>query len=331
MRRHHTKDEAPRVADQLITDQYSIYCGDSCEVIKGIPDQSLGFSVFSPPFADLYCYTDSDRDLGNCRSYEEFFEHFNFLAEELSRVMMPGRSVAIHCMDLPTHKSKGEDIGLKDFPGDIIRLFMSHGFVYASRFCIWKDPLLAATRTKAIGLAHKQIVKDSSICRTGIPDYIVVMRNKGENPRPIKHPKGLTEYAGERQVPLHLSRFEDWKETKTNKRSHWIWQQYASPVWDDIRQTKVLPYKPAKTKDDGKHICPLQLQTIERCLTLWSNKGDIVFTPFMGIGSEVYCAVKMKRKAIGIELKRSYYRQACKNMASLDTKQGNLFDEDGDE
>lgn len=316
--RRRKEDEAPIVVAQRITDNSSIYCGDCCEVVRGIPDSSIGFSVFSPPFADLYCYTDSDRDMGNCQSYEEFFVHFRFLAEQLARVMMPGRSVAIHCMDLPTFKSKGEEIGIRDFPGDIIRLFESVGFTYASRFCIWKDPLIAATRTKAIGLAHKQIVKDSYICRTGIPDYVLVMRNKGENQKPIKHPKGLSIYAGERKIPIHLQKYDDWKDTKTNKRSHWIWQQYASPIWDDIRQSNVLPYKPAKEKDDGKHICPLQLDVIDRCLTLWSNPGDIVLTPFMGIGTEVYCAVKMGRKAIGIELKKSYYRQAKRNLMMIE-------------
>lgn len=310
------------VKDQFICNSYALYCGDSCELIKGIPDNSIGYSIYSPPFADLYSYSDSPKDLGNCRSYEDFFVHFDYLVKELERVMMPGRIVSVHCMDLPTHKGKEGYIGIKDFPGDIIRLFEASGFYFHSpRVTIWKDPLIAATRTHALGLAHKQIVKDSAECRTGIPDYIVSFRKKGINPKPIPHPTGLTEYAGTKSIPSFLSRYEDWNDPKTNKRSHWIWQQYASPVWTDIKQTKVLPYKKAKEADDERHLCPLQLQTIERCITLWSAPDDVVFSPFSGVGSEIYMAVKMGRKAIGCELKLSYHRQAKRNLASLKHKQ----------
>lgn len=309
------------VISQKITKAFALYCGDCCEVLPGIPDESVGFSVFSPPFVSLYAYTDDECDMGNSDSPEKFFDHFTFLVEQLHRVLLPGRVVAVHCMDLPTFKRNGDDIGLYDFPSDVVRCFRKCGFVYHSRFCIWKDPLIAAVRTKAIGLAHKQVVKDSSMIRTGIPDYILAFRKKGENPKPIEHRNALTEYVGAREIPRELSRFVGHENVKTNKRSQWIWQQYASPVWFDIRQTEVLPFREAREEDDQKHICPLQLDVIERCMVLWSAKGDVVLTPFMGVGSEVYVAVKNKRKAIGVELKESYYRQAISNLESLRKKQ----------
>ncbi len=306
---------------QTVTDQYALYCGDNCIVLPDVPKESVGFSVFSPPFASLYCYTDEDADMSNCKSPKAFFEHFDFLLEQLQRVMMPGRVVAVHCMDLPTFRRDGEAIGIWDFPGEIIRRFVHHGFVYhCPRIAIWKDPLLAAVRTKAIGLAHKQIVKDSAMCRSGFPDFIVAFRKKGENPKPIVHPQGLTEYHGSRSIPRNLDRWIGSDSPKINKRSHWIWQQYASPVWFDIRQTRTLSYRKARDGDDEKHICPLQLDTIERCMELWSTEGDVVLTPFMGVGSEVYVAVKNGRKGIGIELKKSYYKQAVKNIKSLERR-----------
>lgn len=309
------------VSGKKITKRYALYNGDCCDVLTHIKDESVGLSIFSPPFADLYSYSDDERDMSNAPNYETFFKHFEFLTEQLFRVMMPARVVAVHCMELPTFKTAGEEIGLRDFPGDIIRCFESKGFIFHSRFCIWKDPLLAAVRTKAIGLAHKQIVKDSSLCRTGIPDYVLAFRKPGDNPKPIEHPDGLTEYAGSREIPSELSRYDGFEgEQKRNKRSHWIWQQYASPVWFDIRQTKVLPFRKARGQDDTKHICPLQTDVIERCLVLWSSPGDVVLTPFMGVGSEVYMAVKLGRKGLGIELKKTYYRQALRNLKSLETK-----------
>lgn len=314
------------VADQLVTKRFAVYNGDCCEVIPDLPDESIGMSVFSPPFADLYSYSDDHRDMSNSSDYEEFFEHFDFLVKELQRVMMPGRVVAVHCQDIPTFKSKGEEIGLKDFPGDIIRSFVKFGFIqHTPRITIWKDPLLAAVRTRAIGLAHKQLIKDSAICRTGTPDYIIAFRKLGDNPVPIPHPEGLTTYYGSREVPREL---DNWLghtgEQKGNKRSHWIWQQYASPVWFDIRQTRVLKYREARDKDDEKHICPLQLDTIERCIELWSTKGDSVLTPYMGVGSEMFVAVKNRRRGIGIELKPSYYRQAVRNLYQLKKKKSSL-------
>jgi len=307
------------VRHQKITERYALYNGDCCDVIKSISNGSIGFIIFSPPFCNLYSYSDSNADMGNSKTYEEFFEHFGFLVKELHRVLMPGRIVSVHCMDLPIFKSVSGFIGLYDFPGGIINLFLKEKFIYHSRHCIWKDPLLAAVRTKSIGLAHKQIIKDSSMCRTGIPDYILSFRKRGENLTPIKNENGLTVYHGSRSIPKELDRFIGHKEQRANKRSHWIWQQYASPVWFDIRQTKLLPYRQGRVSDDEKHICPLQLDTIERCMVLWSTKNDIVLTPFMGIGSEVYVAVKNKRRGIGIELKTSYYKQAVRAMKCAET------------
>lgn len=313
------------VKDQVITDDYALYLGDCCECIQSVPDSSVGFSVFSPPFADLYAYTDSLRDMSNS-TYDQFFEHFGFLIRELNRVMLPGRVVAVHCMDIPLYKRNGEDIAIRDFPGDIIRAFTKHDFVYHSRVCIWKDPLIAATRTHAIGLAHKQIVKDSSMCRTGIADYIVAFRKLGDNPKPVEHKLGLQVYHGAKKVPMDLDSFVGFEgDQKVNKRSHWIWQRYASPVWDDIRQSNVLRYKEAKDQDDAKHICPLQLDVIERCIELWSTKGDVVLTPFMGVGSEAYVAVKNGRRAIGFELKESYFRQAVMNVNCAKMQDGGFL------
>jgi DNA modification methylase len=289
---------------------WELFLGDSVEVIKSIKEDSIGFSMFSPPFASLFTYTDSNRDMGNCRNKDEFFNQFNFLIPELKRVLMPGRLIAIHCMNLLATMTHDGFMGLHDFRGDIIRAFLQHGFIYHSEVCIWKDPLIQAVRTKVLSLAHKQVVKDSSRCGQGLADYIVVMRKPGENIEPISRQAGFTEYIGERESPKA-------KKTdiqKTNKFSHEIWQRYASPVWFDIRQTKVLSTTLARDERDEKHVCPLQLDTIERCLELWSNKFDKVLDPFVGIGSVVFSAAKMDRHGIGIELKESYFNQALKNM-----------------
>lgn len=306
-----------KVLDQKITEKYAVYNGDSMQVINGIPDNSIGYSMFSPPFADLYCYSNSECDMGNSRSYDEFFTHFEYLSRELFRVLMPGRSVSIHCIDIPAMKERDGYIGLKDFPGDIIRLFQKSGFIYHSRVTIWKNPLIEATRTKAIGLMHKQLCKDSAMVRQGLPDYIITFRKPGENPEPISRKNGFETYIGD-DVPTE----------RGVKFSHETWRHYASPVWMDINQTKVLNYKGGRENDDEKHICPLQLQTIERCIELWSKEGDTFLTPFLGIGSEVYTAVKMKRLAIGIELKPSYFKQAVINIDSLklEEAQKTLFD-----
>lgn len=249
-------DMKAKCKDQKITKRYGLYWGDSCEVLQALPDDSVGFSCHSPPFSDLFSYSDSSEDIGNCKTYDEFFTHYGFLVEQLFRVTKPGRNAAVHCMDLPTFKRNGDEMGLRDFGGDIIKLFQKHGFIFHSRHCIWKDPLEAAFRTKALGLSHKQIVKDSVKTRTGIPDYILCFHKPGENLEPIEHPNGLTEYYGSRPVPSDLDKYIDYEgEQKTNKRSHWIWQQFASPVWFDLRHTKVLRFKPSKEKDDQRHIC----------------------------------------------------------------------------
>lgn len=294
------------ILDQVITDRYAIYNGDCCEVLATLPDDSMDFSIFSPPFADLYCYSDNDADLGNCGSYEEFFQHFGFVIANLCRVIKPGRLCAVHCIDIPAMKERDGYIGLKDFPGDIIRAFDAAGFIYHSRHAIWKDPLIEATRTKAIGLMHKQLCKDSAMSRAGLPDYLLAFRVPGENAVPIAHPEGLSKYAGK----------NDPGETGV-KRSHNIWRAYASPVWMDIRQTLTLDAKAGRDPEDEKHLCPLQLDTIERAITLWSNPGETVLTPFLGVGSEVYGAVSLDRKGVGIELKPSYFAQAKKNIASI--------------
>lgn len=290
-----------KVIDQYIGRNFAFYNGDSCEILKGLKDESIDLSIFSPPFADLYTYSDSDRDLGNCKNAEEFYIHFKFIAEELYRVMKAGRLVCIHCMDLPSLKMRDGFIGLKDFPGELIRIFEDVGFIYHSKVCIWKNPVVAMQRTKALGLLHKQLKKDSTMSRMGIADYVVMMRKPGENKVPVTH---------------------------TNESfSVDQWQEWASPVWMDINQSNTLQAKSARDEKDEKHICPLQLDVIERCIALYSNEGEVVLSPFGGIGSEVYQALKMKRKGIGIELKSSYYNQAVKNCINAESyEQITLFD-----
>jgi len=290
------------VMDQVITDRYAIYNGDSCEVLTTLPQSSVDLSIFSPPFADLYCYSDNPADLGNNKTYAEFFAHFGFIIRELVRVIKPGRICAVHCIDIPAMKERDGYIGLKDFPGDIVRAFQDAGFIYHSRHIIWKDPLIEATRTKALGLMHKQLCKDSIMCRAGLPDYLLAFRAPGDNATPITHPDGLQAYCG-RNDPGG----------EGEKRSHNIWRAYASPVWMDVRQTRTLDARKARDPDDEKHLCPLQLDVIERACVLWSNPGEVVLTPFMGVGSEVYGAIVNGRRGVGIELKPSYYRQAVKN------------------
>jgi len=296
------------VTTQTITDEYALWHGDCCEVLGELPAESVGLSIFSPPFADLYSYSDHPADLGNCGSYDEFFVHFRYVIDGLRQVMQPGRNVVVHCIDIPAMKERDGYIGLKDFPGRLIRSFQDAGFIYHSRHTIWKDPLTEATRTKALGLAHKQLCKDSVMCRAGLPDYLLAFRSPGENASPITHPDGLTRYAG-----------ADDPGGRGVKRSHNIWRRYASPVWMDVRQTRTIAFREARAEDDEKHICPLQLDVIERACVLWSNPGENVLTPFMGVGSEVYGAVLNGRRGLGIELKESYYRQAVKNVAKAAT------------
>lgn len=276
------------ILGQVVTDRYGCYNGDTVEMIKGIPDNSIHYTLFSPPFASLYTYSNSDRDMGNCKGDEEFMAHFKFLASELYRVTMPGRLLSFHCMDLPTLKSRDGFIGLKDFPAILRQVFEDCGFIYHSRVTIFKSPVVEMQRTKALGLLHKQIRKDSAMCRQGIPDYIITMRKPGDNPEPMPHTHET--------FPVN------------------VWQQYASPVWMDIRQSDTLNRTSAREHADEKHICPLQLEVIQRCIELWTNPGDIVFDPFMGIGSVPYVALRLGRRGMGCELKGSYFDQAKANL-----------------
>ncbi len=297
------------ILDQYSTDRYSLINADTTEAITMIPDNSIGLSVFSPPFSSLYTYSNSDRDLGNSRNDDEFFTHFEFIVKELHRVLMGGRIVAIHCMQIPAMKERDGYIGLKDFRGDLIRLFQKCGFVYHGEVTVWKDPVVEMQRTKALGLLHKQLKKDSSRTRMGLPDYIIFMRKDGENSEPIEHDN--------ENFPVDL-----WQDYASP-----VWREYASPVWWNINQSDTLNRMFADEESE-KHICPLQLPVIERCVKLYSNEGDTVFTPFMGIGSEVYQSVKMGRKAIGIELKTEYYEQAVMNLKALDNEKNQLTIED---
>lgn len=302
------------ITQQTITDNYALYNGDCCEVLPTIKSESVHLSLYSPPFCGLYNYSSSDRDMSNCRSYDEFFEHYGFLVREIERVTLPGRITAVHCMDVPT--GTGFNKGLTDFPGDIIRLHEKLGFVFIARHAVWKEPLAVRLRTMAKGLAHKQIVEDSALCDVASADYLLLFRKKGENKIPIAHPTGLQSYAGSREMPAELLKYRNWTGKQTeNRYSHWIWRQYASAFWDDVRIDRVLPYKEARDPEDEKHVHPLQLDVIERLVVLRSNPGEVVLTPFMGVGSEVYGALINGRKAIGIELKETYYRQAVKNCA----------------
>jgi DNA modification methylase len=303
------------VMGQTITNEYALYHGDSCEVMPTLPDESVHLSIYSPPFCGLYNYSSSERDLSNCRSYEEFFEHYRYIVEELYRLTKPGRCTAVHCMDIPKTGCRLGG-GLTDFPGDIIRMHEDIGFMYSARYHVWKEPLGVRLRTMSKGLAHKQIVDDSILCDVASADYLLLFTKKGENDIPVTHDTGLDRYAGSRAMPAEAQKFKHWKGKQTeNRYSHWIWRQYASAFWDDVRIDRVLPYKESREVDDERHVHPLQLDVIERTVVLRSNPGEVVFTPFMGVGSEVYGAVLNGRKGVGVELKRSYYNQAIKNCA----------------
>lgn len=293
------------VKDQYITDRYAMYCGDTTEIIGGIDNNSVGLIVYSPPFSSLYTYSNSDRDLGNSRNDEEFFMHFDYIVEELYRILMSGRIMAVHCMNIPAMKERDGYIGIKDFRGDLIRCFQKHGFIYHSEVTIFKDPVVEMQRTKALGLLHKQIKKDSSRSRMGIPDYVIFMRKDGDNPEPIMHTNET--------YPV-----SEWQQVAAP-----AWEIYPSPVWWDINQSDTLN-RMFKDDESEKHIAPLQLPVIERIVKLYSNENDIVFTPFLGIGSEMYQAVKMNRRAIGIELKDAYFNQAVKNMKTLELEKAQI-------
>lgn len=302
------------ILNQEHSASWSLYNADCVELMMQMDDESIDYSVFSPPFAALYTYSDSIQDMGNSKNDDEFYEQFKFMVDELFRISKAGRLVSFHCMLIPAMKERDGYIGLKDFRGDLIRIFQKAGFIFHGEVTIWKDPLVEATRTKALGLMHKQLCKDSSMCRQGLPDYVVTMRKPGENKNLISHPAGLSVYAG--------------SETPAGKvLSHEIWRKYASPIWTDIRQTNTLNKNPARESKDERHICPLQIDVIERCLTLWSNPDEIIFSPFAGIGSEGYQAVKMNRKSIGVELKTAYYNVAVSNMRMIENapKQKELF------
>lgn len=321
------------VADQLLTDKYAIYQGDSMEVLPELPDESIHLSVYSPPFGmesggALYHYTSSERDLSNARTYAEFMQQYGYIVEQIHRLTLPGRCTAVHCADIPTGNS-GRD-GLADFPGDIIRLHRAMGWDYVARYHVWKEPLAVRNRTMRKGLAHKTIVDDSTSCEVASADYLLKFRKRGDNPIPVAHPTGLTEYAGSRTPPAELLPYRGWAGNQIeNRYSHWIWRQYASAFWDDVRMDHVVPFREARDGEDERHVHPLQLDVIARTLVLCANPGERVLTPFMGVGSEVYQAVRDGYVGVGVELKPSYYRQAVRNVAAaLESipQQASMFD-----
>ena len=285
--------------DSTIGENFALYNGDCVEVLRGIPAQSVHYSIFSPPFASLYTYSNSPRDMGNCRTNEEFFEHFAVLVTGLKRVMRPGRNVSFHCMLFPASKERDGFIGLKDFRGDLIRAFQAQGFIFHAETVIWKDPVTQMQRTKALGLLHKSVRENSAMCRMGIPDYLVTMRTPGEQLDRVTHTRD--------DYPVDQ------------------WQKVASPVWMDINPSDTLQYQSAREHDDERHICPLQLEVIRRGVDLWTNPGDVVLSPFAGIGSEGHVSLQMGRKFIGVELKESYYQQAARNLQAALRINGDLF------
>ncbi len=317
------------VFDQVLEHDYAIYNADTVEVAKALPDESVGFSVFSPPFESLYTYSNSDRDMGNCKDSNQFWQQYLYLIKEQFRVMKSGRLIAIHCMNLPTSKQNDGFIGIRDFRGELIRTYQEAGFIYHSEVCIWKDPVVAMQRTKALGLLHKTIKKDSSMSRQGIADHIIVMRKPGDNVDPISGE--FTYYVGsEPAAGFKRHVWDDGREgwivqEGSNNTSVDVWQKYASPVWMDINQTDTLNFREGRENDDERHICPLQLDVIQRCLQLWSNKGDVVWSPFLGIGSEGYMSLKLGRKFVGAELKASYFKLAKRNIELARQKQYELF------
>ena len=319
-----------KIKDQLHTENYSLYNGDCMDVITEMPENSVDFSVYSPPFAGLYIYSSDKRDMSNNETPEEFLKHYEFLIEQMSRVVKQGRIVAVHCTDVITHTTKHN---LWDFPHEIIKLHLKHGFTYNNRITIWKEPLEVRMRTMVQSLTHKNIVEDSTRCFTAIPDYVLIFRKGGENKVPVLHENGLTDFpyfGGTPFLEMHketygnyedfVKKYKDVKDPKLNKLSHLTWQRYASSVWDDIRNSNVLEFKSAKEDDDEKHVHPLQLDVIDRLVYLYSNPDEVVLTPFMGVGSEVYSPVSMGRKAIGIELKDSYYKQAILNLKEAEKR-----------
>ena len=305
------------VKTQMITDEYSLYCGDCIEVMRGLPDKSVHLSLYSPPFAGLYVYSSDDRDISNSLDYDEFFEHYGFCIDEIARVTMPGRLSFVHCMDIPLSNAGCDEI--YDLPGRIITEHVQRGFAYAGRRIIWKEPLMVRNRTMMKSLHHKTICEDSTRCSIANADFLLMFRRKGENAVPVIHPTGLLHYAGSNEPTSDILQYRGMKgDQKKNVFSQWIWRNYASSVWMDIRIDNVLKHREAKEGEDEKHVHPLQLDVIERACIMGSNPGEVVLTPFMGVGSEVYGAVQQGRKGIGIELKESYYNQAIKNLANVE-------------
>lgn len=327
--------------DQIVTDNYAIYNSDCMEVLPTLPAESVDLSIYSPPFAGLYNYSSSERDFSNCESKEQFLEQYDFLVAEMARVTKPGRINAVHCTDVFDNACR-----LWDFPHEVIRLHENHGFQYRNRITIWKEPLKVRMRTMVKSLMHKLIVEDSTQCFTAMPDYVLIFTKNGDNAVPVTHKQGLTRYFGEVPILPNILRawnnanesnltegqlweylkknFADHDDPKSNKLSHYIWQRYASSVWDDIRIDNVLPFRDSREEDDEKHVHPLQLDVIDRLVEMYSNEGEVVLTPFMGVGSEVYSPVSLGRKAIGVELKDSYYKQAAINLSLA----ANRFDDE---
>jgi DNA modification methylase len=330
------------INDQQIKDQYAIYHGDCLELMPTLPEGKVHLSVYSPPFCGLYHYSSSERDLSNCRDYGEFFKHYELVVRALHRLTMPGRMTAVHCADVPAKAAGNVASGsecdpIVDFSGDIIRLHQRLGWHYIARYHVWKEPLGVRIRTMLKGLAHQTLVEDAARFTSAAADYLLIFRKQGKNPVPIEHPRGFESYAGARDVPSDLHDYCGWPHHQTgNKYSQWIWRQYASAFWDDIRLDRVLPFQDSRDDEDERHVHPLQLDVIDRAVQLWSNPGETVFTPFMGVGSEPWSAIGNRRRGVGVELKASYYRQAVKNMAEAapyklesETKQASLFATDG--
>ncbi len=319
------------VRTQVITDKYAIYNGDCVEIMRGLPSESIGLSVYSPPFAGLYQYSSDPRDMSNAIDSEEFFEHYGYCIDELTRLTMPGRISAVHCMDIPLSNA-GCD-AMFDLPGRIIAEHESRGWQYGGRRVIWKEPLMVRNRTMMKSLHHKTLCEDSTRCSIANADYLLMFRRAGENAVPVVHEVGLMDYAGENQPPAELLRYRGMSgDQKQNRFSQYIWRQYASSVWMDIRIDRVLPYRAAREGEDEKHVHPLQLDVIERAVVMWSNPNETVLTPFMGVGSEVFGAVINGRRAVGCELKPSYYQQAVQNLANASrssvANQPTLFNDD---
>lgn len=327
------------VKEQIVTDRFAIYNADCMDVVTQLEDESIDLSVYSPPFAGLYNYSSDPRDFSNCESKEQFLEQYDFLVKEMARVTKAGRINAVHCTDVFDNTSR-----LWDFPHEIIRIHEKYGFEYRNRITIWKEPLKVRMRTMVQSLMHKFIVEDSTKCFTAMPDYMLIFTKKGENKVPVTHPYGINEYAGETPILPNIQRAfnnandtdytveEIWeylnnnnKEDEITKLNHYIWQRYASSVWDDIRIDNVLPFRDAKEEDDEKHVHPLQLDVIDRIVELYSNPDETVFTPFMGVGSEVYSPVSMGRKGIGIELKDSYFKQSKVNLQEAEKRYEKKF------